>query len=90
MPKLGQINRVVWKLLPKVGQLNRFLEEKGEQSRNIQARFKKKYTNISSDRPGKKAVSLIKVFFKIQQLCTIVAINRSTWIALKMGQKMRI
>ena len=28
-----------WKIYPKVGQVNQFLEEKGDQRRNIQVRF---------------------------------------------------
>ena len=38
----------------------------------------------------KKILQLDLRTFKTQQLCTIVAINRHMWIALKMGQKMRI
>ena len=29
-----------WKIDPKVGQVNKFLEEKGDQTRNIQVRFR--------------------------------------------------
>ena len=36
----GKTNhRVGQKIMPKVGQVNRFFEEKGEQRRNFQARF---------------------------------------------------
>jgi hypothetical protein len=34
-----------WKIYPKVGQVNKFLEEKVDQRRNIQVRF---YLNLST------------------------------------------
>ena len=49
-----------------------------------------KFTNISSFKGGKKCYLLVSSIFKTQQPCIIGAINWYTWIALKMGQKMRI
>ena len=77
-------------MLPKVAQVYRFLKEKGEQSRNILERFVFFNLPKSAVATRKKYQKLDQSVFKTQQLCTIVAINRSMCIALKMGQKIMI
>ena len=74
--------------MPKVGQVNTFCDEKGEQRRNTQARFFNIPTSAVAELE-KKCLKLDKSIFKTQQPCTIEAINRYFWIALKVGRKMR-